>query len=111
MGKQGVPVAKRALRKIEQPAAEVELVEPASRGGPFVSFSYSCTELSSVGGRTQLKSRRTRLENGKLVSESFDGELERGVYEQAVQQAHQHFYDQASLFLRSMSWLLPFSRK
>jgi hypothetical protein len=111
MGKQLVPVAKRALRKVERPEAEVELVDPAPKRSPFVSFSYTYTELSSVGGRTQLKSKSTRLEDGKLVSESFDGELERGTYEQALQQAHQHLYDQASLFLRPLSWLLPFTRK
>jgi hypothetical protein len=106
-----VPVDKRALRKADRPAAEVEVVEPAPRAGPFVSFQYSYTELSSAGGKTRVKSRKTRLEDGKLVSESLDGELERGVYDQMVDQARRHFYDQTSLFLQAMSSLLPVSRK
>jgi hypothetical protein len=102
---------KRAVRNVDRPAAEVEVVEPTSKAGPFVSFHYSYTELSSVGGKTHLKSRKTRLEDGKLVSESLDGELDRGVYDQAVNQARQHFFDQTSLFLQAISSLLPFSRK
>jgi hypothetical protein len=64
MGKQLVPVDKRAVRKVDRPAAEVEVVEPASRAGPFVSFRYSYTELSAIGGTTRVKSRKTRLEDG-----------------------------------------------
>ena len=112
MSKPLVPVNRRALRKLDPPATtEVQVVEPAPKGGPFVSFQYSYTELSSAGGKAFVKSRKTRLEDGKLVSEALDGELDGGVYDQAVHQARQHFYDQTSLFLRAMSSLLPFSRK
>ena len=111
MGKHLVPLDKRAVRKIEPPETAVEVVEPASKSGPFVSFHYSYTELSSVGGKTFVKSRKTRLENGKLTSESLDGELDRGVYDQAVNQARQHFTDQTSRFLQSLSAFLPFFRK
>ena len=114
MGKPIVAVGKHALRQTERPDAEVEVLDATPRVGrlgPFVSFQYSYTELSSVNGKTRVTSRKTKLEDGKLVSESLDGELERGAYEQAVSQAQQHFYDQTSLFLRAMSALLPFSRK
>jgi len=111
MSKHLVPVDRRAVRKVDRPPAKVEVVEPASKGSPFVSFHYSYTELSSDGGRTRVKSRKTRLEDGKLVCESLDGELDRSVYDQMVNQARQHFLGQASLFMQSLSLFLPFSRK
>lgn len=112
MSRHLVPLdGKHEVRNVDRPTTEVEVVAPATRAGPFVSFQYSYTELSSVGGKTHLKSRKTSLEDGKLVSESLDGELDQRVYEQAVDNAREHFYDSTSLFLRAMSSLLPFSRK
>jgi hypothetical protein len=111
MSKQLVAADRRAVRKIERDTAEVEVVPPAPTAGPFFSFQYSYTELSSAGGTTRIKSRKTRLEDGKLVSEALDGELDGAVYDQAVSRAREHFYDQTSLFLQAVSALLPFSRK
>ena len=92
-------------------ANAVEVVEPATRGSPFFGFSYSTTEISAVGGRTRVKSKSTRLEDGKLVSEAFEGELDGGAYAGLVRQAQQQFVDQAGMLLQSLgSWLLPFGR-
>ena len=74
----------------------VELVDtPAPRG--FVSFQYSYTVVSSRDGRTHVQSNTTRLADGKLTQEAFDGELEGDAYRQIVEEAQRQM----------MSWFLP----
>ena len=109
MSKLPVRRVERAPRKIEQDAFEV--MEPASRANPFFSFRYSYTEISASGGKAHVKSRKTRLEDGKLTSEAFEGELDRSAYERMVSQAQDFFLGQTALLAKSLSWLLPFSGK
>jgi len=96
-----------ALREAE--AQEWEVVEP-TRTAPFTSFAYSITEISSFGGRTRVKSSTTRLTDGKLVSEKFDGELDGSAYERMATQASEQFASQLRLLMLPFSWLLPRSR-
>ena len=84
---------------------------PAARVNPFVSFRYSYTEISAFGGKARVRSRNTRLEDGKLTSEAFEGELDRSAYERMVSQAQHYFVGQTALLMKSLSWLLPFSGK
>ena len=107
MNKYPVKLAKRALREVENDAVTVE---PASGGHPFFSFRYSYTEISAVGRTARVKSRKTRYEDGKLTSEAFEGELDRGVYERMVSETQKHFLDQATVFFRALSSFLPASR-
>ena len=76
---------------------EVVVVEPGRTS--FFSFRYSSTEVSLVDGRTRVKSRQARFEDGKLTSEAFEGELHRSAYDQMVAQAQRHFWRSLSLFL------------
>jgi len=107
MSKHPVRRAERALPKVENDA--VEVVEPTARANPFFSFRYSYTEVSASGGKARVKSRKARFEDGKLTSEAFEGELDRGAYEQMESQAQHHFLCQTALLMKSLSWLLPFS--
>ena len=109
MSKHPVRRAERAHPRVAKDA--VEVIEPASGANPFVSFRYSYTEISAFGGKARVRSRKTRLEDGKLTSEAFEGELDRSAYEQMVSQAQQYFLGQAALVMKSLSWLLPFSGK
>ena len=109
MSKYPVRLAERALRKVEKDA--VEIIGPTSRANPFVSFRYSYTEISALGGKAHVKSRKTRFEDGKLTSEAFEGELDRSAYERMVNQAQHYFLSQTALLLQSLSWFLPSSRK
>lgn len=109
MSKYPVKRAERALRKVEKDA--VEVIGPASRANPFFSFRYSYTEISALGGKAHVKSKQTRLENGKLTSEAFEGDLDRTVYDQMVSDAQHYFLGQTVILLKSLSLLLPFSRK
>jgi hypothetical protein len=98
-----------ALRKVENDP--VDVLGPASSASPFFSFRYSYTEMSVQGGKTHVKSRKARFEDGKLTSEAFEGELDRNVYDRSVSDAQRYFADQTALFLKSLSLFLPFSRK
>ena len=63
------------------------------------------------GGKTHLRARNTRFEDGKLTSESFKGELEGSAYDQLVKQTQQYVANQTAQFLRAFSLFLPFSTK
>ena len=89
-------VAKRLPATIEQAADH-----------PFFSFRYSYSEISVRDGKAHVKSKAARFEDGRLATESFEGELPRTAYDDAVRRARQHFLDQTELFWRSLSALLP----
>ena len=66
----------------------------------FVSFRCSYTALSSWEGRTHVQSNTTRLADGKLTREAFEGELEGAAYRQIVEETQRQM-------MRSLSWFLP----
>ncbi len=87
----------------------IETNEGAQGVGAFFNFRYSYTEVSAFGGKARVKSRSASLEDGKLVSESFEADLSRDAYDQVVGQAQQRFENQMRLLLQPLSWFLPFS--
>lgn len=99
---------KTAVRKADPDAVEVATLAP--RSGGFFSFRYSYTEFSSQGGRTRVKAKQTRLEDGKLSTEAFEGELDGNAYDEVVHHAQQQVLGQTAWLLRSLSWLLPPTR-
>jgi hypothetical protein len=105
MSKYPLKVGQRALRKVEKDA--VEVIRPVNS---FFTFRYSHTEISAVGGRAHVKSRQTRLEDGKLTTETFEGDVDRTAYDRMVDDAQRYFLNQTALFAKSLSWLLPFAR-
>ena len=88
---------KRVLQKPRRD--EVVDVEPPATS--FFNFRYSSTEVSVVDGRTHIKSRQARFQDGKLTSEAFEGELDRSAYDRMVSQAQRSF-------LRALTLFLPF---
>lgn len=109
MPKHPVKIPRRTVRGAERNA--VAVVDPRPRSGGFSSFRYSCTEITTSGGKAHLRTRSTRFEDGRLTSESFEGELEGSTYDQLVQQTQQYIADQSAQLLRSLSWFLPGSSK
>jgi len=105
MSKYPERVRDRAVQKVDTP---VEYVGPPSAVGPFFSFSYSYKEISSIGGKTVVKSKETRFEDGRLRSEEFEGTLQGSAYADMVGQAHQYFMSQTTSILNQLSWFLPF---
>ena len=97
---------KTALREVED-RGSTEVATPAPRSGAFFSFRYSYTEVWSQGSRTRINTRQARLEDGKLSTEAFEGEVDGNVYGEVMRLAQQQLLGQATWLLRSMSWLLP----
>jgi hypothetical protein len=88
---------------------EVEVIPRVARGNPWFRFHYSYTEVSATGRTARVKSRSTRYENGKLTNESFDGEIDRNVYERMVGDAQRLFAAQTALFFEGLKAFLPLS--
>ena len=104
MGKHPVKREQRALREVETDA--VEVIRPANS---FFTFRYSHTEISAAGGKARVKSRQMRLEDGKLTTETFEGDVDRTIYDRMMGDAQRLFLNQTALFAKSLSWLLPSS--
>lgn len=110
MSKFPVASTRRAVAK-KAVSGPIEIITPTSLAGPFFSFQYSFTEVSSEGGKTRVTSRQARLANGKLSSETFEGELGRDAYQQMVNQVQKQVLAQMDLLMRSMSWFLNAPRR
>lgn len=88
----------KAKKRVPQKARKDEVaVEPVRAS--FFNFRYSSTEVSLIDGKTRIKSRQTRFEDGKLTSEAFEGELHRSAFDQAVRETQRQFWKSLSLFL------------
>jgi hypothetical protein len=91
------PKRNTSLREIDADA--VVPASPPAKGSGFLSFRYSSTVVSSQGGRTQVKAKRVSLEDGKLSSESFEGELDGRAHDDAVRRAQQQVLEDADAAL------------
>ena len=91
----------KPIKRVPQKAGTDEVAVVPSTPTSFFSFRYSSIEVSLVDGKTRVKSRQARFEDGKLTSEAFEGELDRSAYDQMVAQAQGYFW-------RSLSRFLPF---
>jgi hypothetical protein len=122
MKKRTLALSNKAVSNIERGAGE--LAETDARAspianpiadhvvGPFFSFRYSYTEISAVSGdRAKVKRSETRLQDGKLAHETFEGELQRSVIDPLLTQAREQFAQQTALLMRSLTWFLPSARK
>jgi hypothetical protein len=95
----------------ETPAQALDLFPFARAGAGFFSFSLSVTELSLDGERTRVSGRHTRLEDGKITTETFEGELDRAAFDQALdglqQQLQAQLQAQMAWMERALTWWLP----
>ena len=74
-------------------------------------FQYSYTEISMSDGRASGRSHSTKLENGKLTSETFEGQADPSAYHRAVDDAQRRFIAQTAAMLESLTGFLPFARR
>ena len=90
---------------------KIEVLEPAQKMSPFISFHYSYREISSINGRTHIRSKEKRFANGKLESEEFEGTLGGHAYDRMVSDLQRHFLNQMEAFLKPFSVFLPFASR
>ena len=105
-----LPATRRPQAPAQVGSRPLQVAEPMRASAPFFSFRYSFTEVTAAGGKTVVKSRQTRLENGRLTQESFEGELEGDAYERLADQAQRQVMAQAALMWRAFAWFLPMPR-
>lgn len=79
---------------------EVEILEPEKKRGSFISFSYSYKSVSSIGGKTHVKSKEKRFVNGKFESEEFEGTMHGNVYANMAGEMQRRIMGQIASFLR-----------
>jgi hypothetical protein len=95
----------RAVQEVER--EPLACVEPPNNARAFLRFTYSSQEMSSFGGKTYVKSKETRFEDGRLKSEEFEGMLDGSVYERMVTEAQRYFLSQTASLLKQFSVFLP----
>ncbi len=104
MSKFPVKINRRPARVVREDEAEI-VEQPTT---PFVSFSYTFAEVSVRDGKARVRSRKTQLADGRVTSESFEGELDRSSYDDAIAKAHRHAATQTAMVFDMFSALLPF---
>jgi hypothetical protein len=110
MKKYPIATSRRPVRKGADGAVQPDRLDRDTRG-PWISFRYSFTEISAAGATARVRSKRGSYENGRLVSESFEGEIDRDHAERALFEAHRRFSEQASGFVRALFGLPAVSGK
>jgi hypothetical protein len=85
----------------------VEVFSPAPAAAGFFSFSYAVTEVSLHGDRTSVRAHQVRLQDGKLTTETFEGELDASVHAEALRAAQQQMQAQLAWLQRAFLWWLP----
>src|ERR1035437_5118059 len=100
---------RRAVRKIDAPL--LQRIEPAPPANPFFSFTYSSHEMHIADGRTHVKAKQVRFEDGRMKTEQFEGQLPANVYEQTLGETQRFFADQTISMLKGFSALLSLPLK
>ena len=78
---------------------------PLSPVDSLFSFRYVRTEISTQNGQAQVRHRDTRFENGRMVTEQFEGGVDPAVVDRMAEQSRQMFAAQVEQMMR---WWLPF---
>jgi hypothetical protein len=82
----------------------------ASRRGE-ATFSYTQASISLGGNRAHVKARRVELTEGRLESETFEGDVDPSMFGRAVVEAQRRFLAQTALFWQPFASMLPFFRR
>ncbi|TMH29348.1 MAG: hypothetical protein E6H66_20165 [Betaproteobacteria bacterium] len=95
MKKYPVKAIRRPLQQAAEPATDIIKHAPSS----FLS------------GTPRIRARKTRFEDGEVVSETFEAELDRNVYENSIRDAQRYFLDQTLNFINSVLRFMPSTAK
>jgi hypothetical protein len=112
-----VPKTSVAVRAEPEAAHEIDvlhpfdLVLPPVARGAFFGFRWSVMEVSLESGRTQVQGRHVELVDGRLRTETFEGEFGPQAFGEAVREAQQRLVAQCAALMNPWAWLLPAARK
>ena len=100
-----INMANSLVKRRQQPFVEpkedaLPLWNPFAAVAPFVSFTHSYSEVTSDGTQTHVKSTTTRLAEGKLRKESFEGTLPADAFGEAAGRAQDLFLKQAEMMMK-----------
>jgi hypothetical protein len=101
-----VKIGQRAARR--RAPNTIDVMPRESERNAFANFRYSYAEISIGGGKAHVRSKSAQLEDGKLTTESFEGDVDTAVYERMFSYAQRSFAAQMALFLRPLELLLSF---
>jgi hypothetical protein len=89
---------------------DVDMIAPSFYQNPFLSFRYSYKSISSFGGKTHIRAKEQRFENGKLETEEFEGTTDGNVYHHMLRDMQNYYLKQMAALSKSWSaFFLPFS--
>ncbi len=103
--------ARRGTTELKKANEPLTTTLHAANGQGIFSFRYSYKEVSLAGGKTRIRAKEHRFEDGKLSSEEFEGTLDAAVYSDAAKQAQDFVAGQIGSALGFFSALLPFSSR
>jgi hypothetical protein len=86
---------------------DIEVIEPSRNANQFFSFQYSYREITSVGGKTHIKSKDKKFADGKFTSEEFEGTTDQSIYNSLFDNMQRNFFGQMLSLLKPFSLLLP----
>jgi hypothetical protein len=81
---------------------DIEILDPVKKAHPFISFRYSYKSVSSMGGKTHIKSKEKSFENGTFQSEEFEGTVDGNVYSNMVGEMQKRIWSQVAAFLKPL---------
>jgi hypothetical protein len=90
---------------------EMEALNPVQRKKPFISFRYSYREVSSVGGKTYVKAKEKKFENGKFTSEAFEGVAPGNLLDNMATEMQKMFFGQIASVVRAFTAFLPGAKR
>jgi hypothetical protein len=113
--KKPAPRPQADLRETGTPAGDLEAARPhaldlarsAEEGAGFFRFRYTVTEVSLRDGRAQVQGRRVDFSDGRLRTETFEGELAPQAFVEAVRETQERMLAQCAALMNPWSWLLP----
>ena len=106
------PIKKNDNQLTRTKRNDLEIIEPSFFQNPFFSFKYSYKSISSFCGKTHIKIKEQRFENGKFETEEFEGSTDGNVYSNLISEMQNYHLNQISTLLKSWSsFFLPFSTK
>jgi hypothetical protein len=90
----------------------LEISEPSFFQNPFFSFKYSCKSISSFAGKSHIKIKEQRFENGKFETEEFEGTTDGNIYNNMISEMQNYYSNQISILMKSWSsFFSPLSTK